>query len=289
MTERKKGSQPESEGLLATIQLTPPLKWPGGKTPLADRIIGLMPEHLHYVEPFCGGSAVLLRKNPQKISEVVNDLNGNLTNFFCVLQREKLFEKFRRRVAAIPFSRVEWEEAERKLREQPEANKVARAAWFFVLNRMSHAGRMDAFTGVTKTRTRGDRNAEANAWQGAVEGLPQIHARLMRVVIENQPAIKLMKNHDVKGCLQYCDPPYLASTRSSPNVYGAFEMSDDDHRKFLATAKSLKHAKVLISGYPCELYDRALREWQRHEFDVPNHAAGGKSKRRMKEVVWVNY
>ena len=40
--------------------LTPPLKYHGGKTNLARRIVELMPPHLHYVEPFAGGLAVLL-------------------------------------------------------------------------------------------------------------------------------------------------------------------------------------------------------------------------------------
>ena len=272
-----------------TRTIAPPLKWHGGKSYLAPGIIALMPHHHHYVEPFCGGMAVLLRKDPEGVSEVVNDLNGDLTNFFRVLQRPKSFDKFRRRVEAIPFSRVEWEDARRHLREQPQANKVARAAWFFALNRMSLAGRMDAFTGITKTRTRGGMNAEVSAWLGCVEGLPAVHARLKRVLVENRPAVDLMRGHDVKGALMYCDQPYPAGTRSAPAIYGDYEMTDDHHQELLTTAKSLKHAKVLISGYPCRLYDKALREWNRHEFDRPNHAAGGKAKEWKTEVVWTNY
>lgn len=270
-------------------RFTPPLKWHGGKTYLADRIIDLMPEHHHYVEPFAGGSAVLFRKEWQGVSEVLNDLNGDLTNFFRVLQRPKSFERFRRRVAAIPFSRVEWEDARRNLRELPEANRVARAAWFFVLNRMSLAGRMDAFTGVTKTRTRGGMNAEVNAWRGAVDGLPALHERLARVLIENRPAVDLMRGHDVEGAVVYCDPPYPAGTRSAPDAYGSYEMTDDDHRAFLATANAMAHARVLISGYRCRLYDKALRGWERHEYDVANSAAGGTTKGRKTEVVWCNF
>ena len=36
-----------------------PLKWHGGKYYLASKIVQLMPPHLHYVEPFFGGGAVL--------------------------------------------------------------------------------------------------------------------------------------------------------------------------------------------------------------------------------------
>ncbi|MFO0822512.1 MAG: DNA adenine methylase [Gemmataceae bacterium] len=269
--------------------ITPPLKTHGGKHYLAMWLISLMLRHLHYVELFGGGLSVLLRKDPTGVSEVANDLNGDLINFFRVIQREESFAKFRRRVSAIPFSRTEWEDAERHLREQPNADEVDRAVWFFMFNRMSLAGRMDTFTGVTKSRTRGNMNAEVNAWLNTVEGLPEVHARLRRVLIENRPAIDLMRGHDVDGALMYADPPYPAETRTSPGVYGRYEMSDKDHLEFLAAAKALKHAKLMISGYPCPMYDTALKSWNRHTFGVANHASGGKQKERKVEVVWTNY
>ena len=42
-----------------------PLKWHGGKYYLAAKIVALMPPHLHYVEPFFGGGAVLLDRDPE--------------------------------------------------------------------------------------------------------------------------------------------------------------------------------------------------------------------------------
>jgi hypothetical protein len=47
--------------------------------------------------------------------------------------------------------------------------------------------------------------------------------------------------------------------------------------------------KILLSGYPSKLYDEMLTGWRKKEFDLANHAAGGENKRRMKEVVWMNY
>ena len=64
--------------------ITPPIKWHGGKHYLADWIISHMPEHTHYVEPYFGGGAVLLKK-PMGTSEVVNDLHGLLTCFWKCL------------------------------------------------------------------------------------------------------------------------------------------------------------------------------------------------------------
>ena len=75
-----------------------PLKTHGGKHYLAQKIISLMPPHTHFVEPFAGGLAVLLAKECEGISEVVNDLDGNFTNFWQVLQDEDSFARFQRRL-----------------------------------------------------------------------------------------------------------------------------------------------------------------------------------------------
>src|SRR5271168_5196019 len=108
-----------------------PLKTHGGKHYLAQKIIALMPPHTHFVEPYAGGLAVLLAKSHEGVSEVVNDLDGNFTNFWQVLQDEGLFAQFLRRVQAIPFSEVEWHKARQALGATHD--KVEKAALFFVL------------------------------------------------------------------------------------------------------------------------------------------------------------
>src|SRR5262245_40966890 len=107
-----------------TPKLTPPLKWPGGKHYLAPKIINLMVPHLHYVEPYGGGLAVLLARDPMDrrlwladtadrrgVSEVCNDIDGRLMNFWRVLQGEDTFPRFVRQVQAIILGRRVWEEA----------------------------------------------------------------------------------------------------------------------------------------------------------------------------------
>src|ERR1700691_4532478 len=88
-----------------------PLKSLGGKHYLAQQIVALMPQHLHYVEPYFGGGAVLFAKPHEGISEVANDLNGDLMNFWRILQDKKGFAEFKRRMEAVPFSEVEWQDA----------------------------------------------------------------------------------------------------------------------------------------------------------------------------------
>jgi DNA adenine methylase len=271
-----------------------PLKWHGGKYYLAAKIVRLMPSHLHYVEPFFGGGAVLLAREPedhnlwlfnnQGVSEVANDVNDRLINFWRVLQAPESFESLRRKVEAIPLARTEWVEAHAHEYGQ---DSVADAVAFFVNCRQSRSGLMTSFTSVTRNRTRRRMNGNVSEWLGSVEGLPEVHARLRRVLIEKMPALELIKREDTPGTLFYCDPPYLHETRISTDSY-SHEMTEQEHRDLLALLLECK-GKVMLSGYPSPLYDSMLKSWTRHTFDLPNNAAGGDVKRRMTEVLWCNF
>jgi DNA adenine methylase len=249
----------------------------------------MLPAHLHFVEPFAGGCAVLLSKPCEGISEVVNDLNGRLVNFWRVLRDEQTFQRFRRQVEATPFAREEWQIA-RSYDPADGVDAVADAVAFFVAVRQSLAGRGKNFAPLSKARTRRGMNEQASAWLTAVEGLPAVHARLKRVVIENLPALDLIHQEDRPETLFYCDPPYLKCTRTAPDAYGNFEMSDADHRDLLDALAGIQ-GKFLLSGYRSDMYDRAADRngWRRVYFDLPNNAAGGKSKRRMTECIWCNF
>lgn len=280
-------------------KVVPPLKWWGGKHYLAKKIIALMPRHLHYVEPYFGGGAVLLEKDPldssknwghvgweQGVSEVANDIHGELMNFWRVLQSEESFLAFRRIIEATPFSQVEWEDAE--TRQTPNRPlDVEAAASFFVRCRQSRAGEFKAFATLTRNRTRRAQNEQASAWWNCVEGLPAVHARLKRVVILNDDALKVIEAQDGEKTLFYLDPPYVHAARSTIGNY-RHEMTEEGHLQMLETIRRCR-GRVMLSGYPNPLYERVLADWRRHDFQIDNKAAGGKTKSVMTEVVWTNF
>jgi DNA adenine methylase len=266
------------------VRLGPPLKWHGGKHYLAPRIVGLMPAHTHFVEAYAGALSVLLAKDPEGVSEMVNDLDGDLTNFWRVLQDDATFNQFVRQVEATPFSEAEWRDAGGQL---ADPDPVRRAVAFFVRCRQSLAGRMGTFAPVSRSRTRRGMNEQASAWLTAVAGLPAVHERLRRVVVLNRPAVEVIRQQDGPGTLFFLDPPYVPGTRSAPSVY-RHEMTAADHEELLDLVVRVE-GKVLLSGYPSGLYDRALAGWTRHTFDMPNNAAGGAAKGRETEVLWCNF
>lgn len=271
------------------LRVAAPLKWHGGKTYLARRIVELMPPHLHYVEPFAGGLAVLLEKDPQGVSEVVNDANRDLTNFWSVLQRDSLYQEFIRKAQSTPFSQVEWEKAAERA-SMPVADAVDRALHFFVLCRQSLAGRMREFATITRNRTRRGMNEQASAWLTAVDGLPAVHERLRRVVILNQRAEQVIDGQDGPNTLFYLDPPYLHSTRKTTVEYGDYEMTEDQHRSLVSLIAQCS-GKFLVSTYKNHIYDALVTEhgWNSVSFELPNNAAAGASKRRMHEYIYMNY
>ena len=266
-----------------------PLKWFGGKSYLSARINALMPPHLHYVEPFFGGGTVLLGHDGANRSELVNDLHGDLINFWRVLRDPGLFQSFLRACQTTPLARDDWEDAGQILAEHLASGPVERAWAFFVFCRQSRAGQMTGFTSPTRTRLRRGMNGNVSEWLSAIDGLPAVHCRLQRVMIEDGDALVLIAREDTPDTLFYLDPPYLHETRTGSDEY-LHEMTREQHVALLNILQGLR-GKFLLSGYHSELYDQAaiLHRWTCHEFTLPNNAAGGEAKRRMVECVWCNF
>lgn len=266
-----------------------PIKWHGGKSYLASWIIGHMPPHTLYREPFFGGGAVLFRKPCEGISEAVNDIDHRLTNFWNALKHDGWFEEFRRIIDATPLS--EWEFNKAEFFQNPEMTGPLVAAEFFIQYRQSRQGLGKDFATPT-CRTRRGMNENVSAWLSAVEGLPEAHARLKRVEIRNMDACEFIRKYDHTDALFYCDPPYLHETRhgNGANKDYAHEMDQQDHMTLLVVLSSIK-GRFLLSGYRSRMYDRATEEygWRRVEKEIDNKASSKKSKEKKMECLWMNY
>ena len=81
----------------------------------------------------------------------------------------------------------------------------------------------------------------------------------------------------------YCDPPYLLETRRSRRRYYQCDwLGLEQHQRFLAWVRALP-CRVLVSHYPCPLYDRALKDWRSIQFTA------GTRRGRATESLWMNY
>jgi DNA adenine methylase len=261
-------------------EMRPPVKWHGGKRYLAGKIIGFFPKHRIYLEPFGGGASVLLNKLPVDV-ETYNDLDHRITRLFRVLRDEG--EKFVEKVQLIPYSQVEFEDA---ATYPPNATDLSMAICDFVRWRQSFGGKGQGWS-YTTSRARGGMAGDVNAWWTAIELLPDIIHRIRRVQIICQSAFDAIPRFDHKEGLIYCDPPYVHSTRTDTKAY-RMEMDDKQHRDLAALLGKCK-AKVIVSGYPSKLYNEIYADWHRVGFDIANHAAGGRSKTRATECLWMNF
>ena len=121
-------------------------------------------------------------------------------------------------------------------------------------------------------------------WLGSVEGLSEIVQRLLRVQIENAPALEVIQRYDSEETLFYCDPPYVHSSRGDSKAY-AYEMTDNDHRELARLLHNVK-GKVAISGYQGTLMDELYKDWQPIT-EASKYCHSIKQPRT--EVLWVNY
>lgn len=71
---------------------------------MSGKITSLIPAHLLYCEPFCGGAAVFFRKAPSGI-EVLNDHDEFIVNFYQVLKDKSKVEQLKGMLDSTPYSR----------------------------------------------------------------------------------------------------------------------------------------------------------------------------------------
>ena len=256
--------------------------WYGGKFSHRKWLLPLLPECHHYCEPFAGSAAVLLNRQPSAV-ETYNDLDGEVVNFFRVLRDEK--EKLIEAIGLTPFSR---EEFFRALSGEGGLPALERARRFFVRARQTRTGLAQTASlgrwANCKSTSRAGMSGVVSRWLGSVGDLPQIALRLLRVQIENRPALDVIRLYDGADTLFYCDPPYVHATRGDRKAYG-YEMDDQRHCELAAVLRRCI-GKVAISGYRCDLMDSLFEGWKCAEASARTcHSI----KKMRREALWMNY
>ena len=256
--------------------------WYGGKFSHLDFILPHIPaDATHYCDVFGGSAAVLLNRPPASV-ETYNDLDSELANFFETLRDDG--DRLIRAIGLTPFSR---EELVRSCRPAAGLSRLERARRFYVRARQTR-------TGLAQTSSEGrwahcvltSRAGMAGAvsrWLGAVEGLSEIVQRLLRVQIENAPALDVIRRYDTDATIFYLDPPYVHSSRGDQSAYG-YEMTDRDHEELARVLHSIR-GRAILSGYRTPLYDELYASWRR--VDAPEKTCRSVRTPRQ-ESLWFN-
>lgn len=262
---------------------------------MANKLLQLFPNHKIYCEAFGGSAAVLLNKPPSPV-EIYNDLDSGLVNFFRVLRDRKQFKQLQFLTSLTPYAREEFEYAQQNWRIQKKT--VDQAHMWFTVARMCFSGMFENTWGYSVTASSRGMAAHVSSYLSAIENLPQIHSRLMRVQIDHRDAFEILNIYDTNDTFFYLDPPYVPSTRRSGQY--KHELSEDDHEKLVARLLSVK-GKVMLSGYQNPTYARLEEKgWRRMDWKTTCSAAAKTRLTRIQgkgsaanqvriESIWLNY
>ena len=180
-----------------------PIKWVGGKSRLRKQIIGLLPPHSCYVELFAGGAWVLFGKPPSDV-EVLNDIDGELVNFFRVVKYK--MEEF---ITSFEWELVAREEFERLANlDVAQLSDVERAHRFYYIIMAGWGGELKYPRFQTSISDGGHGNRLIGALKHLRQRIEPVHKRLSTVIIENLDWETCFARYDRPKTVMYIDPPY---------------------------------------------------------------------------------
>lgn len=208
----------------------PILRWMGGKSKLAPHILSQFPTHSCYVEAFCGGAAILLRK-PRSKAEVINDIDGELINLYrCVKYHPAELAK-----QSVGMLHSRWLFDRIKSQAVGDLTDIQRAARYYAINRMAFGGGMASPSfGYTRSASAG---LSASRFERDIVLLSE---RLDGVFVEHLHWADCIARYDSEKTLVYCDPPYFGTAG-----YGmTFDM--EQYARMAELARTMQ-GRILIS------------------------------------------
>ncbi|PZU19592.1 MAG: DNA methyltransferase [Shinella sp.] len=215
--------------------VSPPAAYLGGKKQLAGRIAALLEQIPHdlYVEPFTGMGGVFFRRRLVPRAEVINDISGDVTTLFRILQRHlpQLLE-------VMKFQITSRREFERLAACDPVTlTDLEKAARFLYLQKLAFGGKISGRTfGVDTT---GGARFNVSRLTPIME---EVHERLAGVVIECLDWRTLIDRYDRPGAMFYLDPPYYGCE----NDYGKNVFKRDDFAEMAERLSTIK-GRFMIS------------------------------------------
>jgi len=263
-----------------------PVKYFGGKgNGIRETIYDHFPsQNIYdiYIEPFGGAANVLLGK-PQFGIEIYNDLEENIYSLFKIISDKTLFSKFKEMCDLAIYSRQLRDEYKEDLKKN-DLDTLQRAFKYFYVNRTSVNG-IGGFSVAQIIRR--NMSKSTSDFLSSIDGLDTIHNRISSVIIEKTDGLKLIEKYDKNKVFMYLDPPYVWSERS-PTRYKV-DMTNKQQEELINLLIGLKNAKILLSGYNCELYKKLTDNgWSKFDFSVSMMDGNRKPKTSI-EVLWKNY
>lgn len=257
-----------------------PISYYGGKQNMLRHILPVIPNHQIYTEAFFGGGAVFFAKEPAA-SEIINDANAMVINFYKVVQTD--FLSLKAKIEATLFSRATYTVA-LTIYKMPHLFTELQQAWaFYIATNMGFSSKIGSW-GFDKygKRLKSFLNRKLNFDESICD-------RLERTQIECVDAVRVITTYDCEDAFHYIDPPYIDTHMGH---YGGY--TREDYKQLLETLSTLK-GKFLLSGFPNDILEEYLQKNQWHiksfeKLKTASKATLGKPRTTKKtEVLVANY
>jgi DNA adenine methylase len=265
--------------------LKSPLRYPGGKSRAINQIELLVPEKFEeYREPFIGGGSffVYMKQIYPDVKFWVNDINPELYCFWKHAQVDS--EKLAREVLKIKKNNPNGRDLFNKFVtvDALKLNELERAARFFVLNRIT-------FSGLVEAGGYSQQAFDGRFTQSAIERLAQLGEILQGVKVTNLDYRKLLINGG-KNVFTFLDPPYFAATKSKLYGKNGILHTDFSHNEFAHAIKKCEHSWLITYDDSPEIRNNFrfanIHEWEL-QYGMNNYKQGKAEKG--KELFIYNY
>jgi DNA adenine methylase len=277
---------------MLNTEITPALKWVGGKTQLLESIRKKIPSHYNnYFEPFVGGAAVLLCLQPKQAT--INDINEQLINLYRQLKTsvEDVIKEVQK-LDLVPCTKERYYTIREWYNKKIEANvqDVESAAIMIWLNK-------HCFNGLYRVNKKGLFNVPYN---NRVNGksIDENNIRAIGQYLKNEDINITCKDFedacaDVKpGDFVYFDSPYVPESETADFTdYSKEGFSLEDHKRLADLFRKLDKmgAKVMLSNNDVSLVRDFYAGYNIQSLDVKRMINRNANKRMGKEVLITNY
>jgi methyltransferase len=255
-----------------------PISYYGGKQGMIKDILPLIPEHNTYTEPFAGGAAVLFAKAPAKIN-VINDLNGELINFYRTVVSD--YDKLKREIMQTLHSREQIQVA-KFIYEHPDYFSNVKRAWaVWVLCKLGFSGNLNGSFAFCKS---GRNQRVTNISNSKNRFDDELKELLEQCTIEQDDAFKVIARYDTVDTFHFIDPPYVGYNQGHySNMF-----SVEDMKRLLDLLVQIK-GKFMLTMYPDDMIAQYVQKngWYIHKVERVVSASNSAVTQRRHQEEWM--
>lgn len=295
----------EKTSFIKRENLSPLFKWTGGKRREIKFFEDMFPEYVlkneayNYVEPFLGGGAVFWYLNNHNGTNVINDYDKDLVNFYKQVQKNspnflkdiadasKLYEK---RVDLTDGEAHDLQEANyykwRNMDKNDGLKNLSdeqRAARFWIVNQL-------AFSGMRRFNGKGEFNVPYGHYKNLNSSAltSEKHIKLLnKTEIRNGDYRQVILDNDKENTFIFLDPPYtrVMNKYSADNEFGL-----DKQEELANTLKNLKNAHFMVVINKDETTSELYKDYIKRTYDL-KYGVNIKNRfdQSVQHIVAVNY